>query len=320
MSNPKSNELISINRTKPTGTFHLLWYPSKRCNYNCSYCSDFLHDNTSKILTEEKFKIAVNNLLKVNFNRVRLTISGGEPLLHPNLVSFCRQVLEKSFFKLTIGVTSNASLPESKYIELSEFLSSMTFSAHLEYLVIDDFLKKILKIKTAIDSKINLRVNLMFVPGKLEMVKKLHRQLMENDIEVIVRRVRARNEYESLEYSDFELDYLLSTYDQKNESGLLDTETVFDGKVKADRISGNEITARNLNNFQGWECKAGADYFTVWNDGTVYPCEPNMKLKPRLGSFYDPDFQWPSEKSSICPVSKCVCLGDIQIPKWKNKF
>ena len=40
-------KFIAIQSTRNQDTFWIHWNLSKRCNYNCSYCSDALHDMTS---------------------------------------------------------------------------------------------------------------------------------------------------------------------------------------------------------------------------------------------------------------------------------
>src|ERR1019366_7470139 len=65
---------------------HLI--PIRRCNLSCTYCNEF--DNFSKpVVLEEMFR-RVDNLAALGTTII--TLSGGEPLLHPHLEEIVRRV------------------------------------------------------------------------------------------------------------------------------------------------------------------------------------------------------------------------------------
>src|SRR2546430_16836054 len=62
--------------------------PIRRCNLSCTYCNEF--DNFSKpVPTEEMFR-RVDRL--ASLGTTIITISGGEPLLHPELDEIIRRI------------------------------------------------------------------------------------------------------------------------------------------------------------------------------------------------------------------------------------
>ncbi len=65
--------------TKHPLDVHLI--PVRRCNLSCAYCSEF--DNYSKPVLTEVMLRRVDRLAALGTSIV--TISGGEPLLHPEL-------------------------------------------------------------------------------------------------------------------------------------------------------------------------------------------------------------------------------------------
>src|SRR3974377_71455 len=55
--------------------------PMRRCNLSCTYCNEF-DKNSPPVPTEEMFR-RIDCL--ASFGTTIVTISGGEPLLHPDL-------------------------------------------------------------------------------------------------------------------------------------------------------------------------------------------------------------------------------------------
>ncbi|MEM5872731.1 MAG: radical SAM protein [Candidatus Aenigmatarchaeota archaeon] len=72
---------------------------TNRCIFNCIYCykksrdSDILDNNITYLKTEEVIYVA-RELLKIGFKIV--TISGGEPGLHPNLCKIVKEIRDKT--------------------------------------------------------------------------------------------------------------------------------------------------------------------------------------------------------------------------------
>jgi hypothetical protein len=64
---------------------NLLIFLSDRCNMACDYCFLDLNGKPGTVLTEDRAALAVNRHLADYGARARVTILGGEPLLHPEL-------------------------------------------------------------------------------------------------------------------------------------------------------------------------------------------------------------------------------------------
>ena len=60
--------------------------PIRRCNLACSYCNEFDHSSQPVPLSEMLFRVDKLAALGVSV----ITISGGEPLLHPQLEDIVR--------------------------------------------------------------------------------------------------------------------------------------------------------------------------------------------------------------------------------------
>src|SRR3974377_2409503 len=62
--------------------------PMRRCNLDCTYCNEF--DDTSKPVPLDVLKNRLDILADIGTSVI--TISGGEPLMHPALVDFIRHI------------------------------------------------------------------------------------------------------------------------------------------------------------------------------------------------------------------------------------
>lgn len=82
-----------------------------------------------------------------------------------------------------------------------------------------------------------------------------------------------------------------------------------DGTSEEDNV--NNITARELNDFRGWECWAGVQNITIDNKGDVY--RAICKVGGKLGNIYD-GFEMPTG-TIICDKPACNCAADVQLSK-----
>ncbi|MBI4465119.1 MAG: radical SAM protein, partial [Acidobacteria bacterium] len=116
---------------------HLI--PTRRCNLSCTYCNEF-DDFSAPIPTAEMFR-RIDRL--ASFGTSIITISGGEPLLHPELDGIIRRIRRHG---IICGLITNG------YVLTAERIEQLN-RAGLEYLQIsidnlqpDDASKKSLKV------------------------------------------------------------------------------------------------------------------------------------------------------------------------------
>ena len=62
--------------------------PTRRCNLSCAYCNEY--DNVSKPVPSEEMLRRIDQLAALGATII--TISGGEPLLHPDLDLLIRRI------------------------------------------------------------------------------------------------------------------------------------------------------------------------------------------------------------------------------------
>ncbi len=88
---------------------------TRRCNLHCGYCNEF--DNTSEPVPTETLKAQIDKIHEMGALAVEFT--GGEPLLHPDIVEVVRYATQKGFAARMM--ISNAYLfTEKKLLELNE--------------------------------------------------------------------------------------------------------------------------------------------------------------------------------------------------------
>jgi len=103
---------------------------SERCNLRCQYCmppEGVPLSPTSNLLTDEEIKRLVQLFAKNGVNKVRLT--GGEPLLRPNLASLVRSISDT----LTVSNNISGDMNESSLVGITT--NAISLSRQIDDLV-----------------------------------------------------------------------------------------------------------------------------------------------------------------------------------------
>ena len=85
--------------------------PIRRCNLSCAYCNEF--DSHSKPVPLQEMYRRIDRL--ASFGITIITISGGEPMLHPELDQVIRRIRNHG---VLAGLITNGYLLTAKRIEL----------------------------------------------------------------------------------------------------------------------------------------------------------------------------------------------------------
>ena len=91
---------------------NLVMFLSDRCDLACDYCFLALNHGSPVVLTEENAVLAVDAHLKRAGQRARVTILGGEPLLHPELALMIARRARKSGAKVTVVSNGTHATPK----------------------------------------------------------------------------------------------------------------------------------------------------------------------------------------------------------------
>lgn len=91
---------------------NLLLFLSDRCNMACDYCFLDLNGKPGTILSEDSAARALDRHLSAHGARARVTILGGEPLLHPDLALSVARRARAGGAKVTLVTNATKATPE----------------------------------------------------------------------------------------------------------------------------------------------------------------------------------------------------------------
>jgi MoaA/NifB/PqqE/SkfB family radical SAM enzyme len=123
---------------------HLI--PVRRCNLACTYCNEF--DDFSKPVPTEEMLSRVDRLADLGTSII--TISGGEPLLHPDLDLIIRRIRKRG---LLAGMITNGYLLVPERIERLNRAGLDHLQISIDNVMPDDVSKKSLKV---LDQKLRM--------------------------------------------------------------------------------------------------------------------------------------------------------------------
>lgn len=335
-----SNRVLSVN-----------WNLSKKCNFDCSYCSPFIHDAVSPGIDLDIAKTFISNcdsVIAKNNAQIKWHFAGGEPFVDPALIDLLEYVRNKPTTKF-VSTISNGSLPYEKYQASLKYIDSLTFSLHLERSQdeIQKTIDKIIKLKQQTD--IDVSAHVMFLPGKSELVQHIYNTLKLHDINIVVRKIdppldedlvpfvktgpgrkdlvaKESTEQQALgvmykiKTAETRLDRLSTYYTQAEQQLLqqLNKEHEFqDAGVWWSDQSQSDINVDNLiandqHSFFRWICFAGVDALYIHSNGLIY--RGMCGNRGAIGHIQQP-FDISNIKPTICDYQYCNCAADIRVRK-----
>jgi MoaA/NifB/PqqE/SkfB family radical SAM enzyme len=280
--------------------------PVRRCNLACTYCNEF-DDFSKPVPTEEMFR-RIDKL--GSLGTAVVTISGGEPLLHPALDDVIRRIRQNG---MIAGLITNG------YLLVAERIQRLN-RAGLEWLQIsidnvnpDEVSKKSLKV---LDKKLQLlseyadfHVNINSVVGS-----GIHHP---QDALIVGKRA-------------LELGFTSTIGIIHDGSGQLqplggEERRIYEEMKSWEKSSFTRINAFQDNIAQGlpndWRCRAGARYLYICEDGLVHYCSQQRGYPGTpLATYTHQDMrrEYLTEKSCAphCTVS---CVHQVSIfDSWRG--
>jgi len=277
------------------------WNIGKRCNLDCSYCPPSIHDNFSKHTDKTKLIQTIDILS--NFKKpINLSLTGGEPSVHPNISETLHYARQKIY---RISVTTNGLRTAEWYA--NQPVDFYVFSLHFD----NDLWKKALKniLKFAKISNIQFMINVMAHHDYMDYVKTAVNSFDRDNIQYVIRRIRwtegNHDKFDDNFYLKKDLEWILSKESTMHPNCIDDLNNEYHA---------NDIIKNKLNNFKGWRCNIGLESLMINWDGEVH--RATCRVGGSLGNIYKGDFQVPREPI-ICTRNWCTCAADIPITKTK---
>ena len=283
------------------------WNLGKRCNYDCSYCPAYIHDNESPHTDIEILKRTVDKLATLP-KPVRLSLTGGEPCVHPHIEQLIRYIKEKNIW---LSITTNGTRKPLWYS--MQQVDQYVFSLHFEY----NWSDTLYVIKNVHDrynggNGVNLVVNVMAHQDKMKDVRMAVGMLSFNAIPYAIRRVRwtegDHDLFDDMKYDQNDLDWILEHIATVKPNCLIHVDS------GTKERHANDIIKLHLNQFKGWSCNIGLESLMINWDGEVH--RATCRVGGSLGNVYNGTFDIPTEPI-ICTRNYCTCAADIPITKVK---
>ena len=314
------NKIIEICQTsyKNKRYFSCIWNVTRHCNFRCSYCNlEFVNEEFFD--KEHVLKIAdFCNILYSKFD-LGLTLYGGEPLIHPNILDILN--------KLNYSVDT----PLKIFTNLSSDLN---------------FLERVIKIKNGLNIISSYHHNYTNHSEYLQTLE----YLCENNIPVLVKVMLDEtfkkdiiNKYKEIKelentYNTFEctIDLLYSPTSKltkeeiewyKKEHRTDKTKdfsvTYYNGTEDVKQLSFHQV--RQLNNpkflgqanFFGFNCDAGKRHFLILPNGDVCKCIMYKRSTPITNALNN-TYEEVLEKTSNTICEKDNCYEEVGIPKKRT--
>ena len=280
------------------------WNLGKRCNYDCSYCPSEIHDNYSPHTDINILEKTVDHLSKID-KPLRISLTGGEPCVHPNIEDLLDYMKRKNIF--WVNLTTNGTRGYRWYLDNELYWNHIVFSLHFEF----DYTRIIDTILKYYDStEREFLVNIMAHHNYLPQVRTVVKKFDELGIKYAVRRIRwtegDHNIFDDLKYDGKDLEWILSKDATAKPNCRIDDSQI---------IHANDVIKKHLNQFKGWSCNAGIESLMINWDGEVH--RATCRVGGSLGNIYQGTFQTPSTPI-ICTRDWCTCAADIPLTKIKN--
>src|SRR6204780_4444807 len=136
----RARELMKIGKalvsTKHPFLVHII--PMRRCNLDCGYCNEY--DNFSKPVPREEMKKRLDILADMGTSII--PISGGEPLMHPELEEVIRHIRRRG---MIAGMITNGFLLSKERIGTLNAAGLEHLQISIDNVVPDEVSKKSLK-------------------------------------------------------------------------------------------------------------------------------------------------------------------------------
>ena len=283
---------------------HLI--PMRRCNLACGYCNEY--DHSSNPVPPEVVKSRLDKLADLGTSVV--TISGGEPMMHPQLDEIIHHIRVRG---MIAGLISNG------YYFTPERIKRLN-KAGLEYLQIS-----IDNVEPDEVSRKSLRV----LDKKLRYLSE-HAEFHVNINSVIGGGIKNPEDALTVARRAVELEFSTTVGVIHDNDGTLKPLSVREKEIfQQVKKLGNKDHAR-LNWFQdsiaegkpyNWRCRAGARYLYICEDGLVHWCSqqrgyPGIPLEQyTMGDF---DREYNTEKW-CAPTCTLQCVHQVGIlDNWRD--
>jgi MoaA/NifB/PqqE/SkfB family radical SAM enzyme len=231
--------------------------PVRRCNLACEYCNEY-DDFSKPVLTEVMFQ-RVDKLAALGTSVI--TISGGEPLLHPELDQIIARIRKRG---IIAGMITNGYLLVADRIERLNRAGLEWLQISIDNVTPDEISKKSLKV----------------LDKKLELLAE-YADFHVNINSVIGGGIRNPQDALTIGKRALGLGFTSTIGIIHDGSGQLQPLNDEERRIYREMKSMEKSSFTRINGFQDniadgrpnqWRCRAGARYLYICEDGLVHYC------------------------------------------------
>src|SRR5215470_187590 len=269
--------------------------PMRRCNLSCAYCNEF--DDHSRPVPIETMYQRLDRLAQLGATII--TISGGEPLLHPELDLVIARIRRHG---MIAGMITNGYLLTAERIRRLNRAGLEHLQISIDNIMPDDVSKKSLKV---LDKKLQLLAE--------------HAEFHVNINSVVGGGISTPHDALAIGKRALELGFTSTVGIIHDGDGQLQPLKDEEREVYAAMRAMEKTSYSRVNGFQDniahgkendWRCRAGARYLYICEEGLVHYCSQQRGFPAKPLAEYTVDDirrEYLTEKSCapLCTVS-CV--------------
>lgn len=318
MSNPEPGISSKESLNTHLDEFYFQWHITEKCNMRCSHCYQANYYSKNE-MTLQELKVAADEIFRTLNKwkkKGRIALTGGEPLISPNLFPLAKY-LEKSDEIQKIGILTNGTLINEKTIENIKAISK------LHYIQVsldgaapvtndrirgkDSFRKAINAIRLLNQNGITTRLMFTLHKGNAYEINQLIDLAISERIDgltferlvpcgqgkgmenIILSPEELKDAYQRIsDRADLE-------YERRSKLTIIKLRTLFACLDKDGTRDGANIPFKKQ---QGAMCSIGIDSLCFLPDGTVLPCRRlnipigNLRTDSIFKIWYTADLLW----------------------------
>jgi len=304
----RARELTMIAKallsTKHPVLAHII--PMRRCNLDCGYCNEY--DDVSKPVPLDEMKRRLDLLAAMGTSVI--TISGGEPLLHPDLPEIIRYIRRRGM--IAGMITNGFFLSQQKIEELNE--------AGLEHLQIS--------IDNAVPDEISKK-SLKTLDGRLEWLSQ-YAVFQVNINSVLGSGVKNPEDALKIAHRAVELGFTSTVGIIHDHRGQLKPLGPRETEIFEEIMALGKRSFSRFNDFQhnvargkehNWRCRSGSRYLYVCEDGLVHWCSQQRGYPGIPLAQYTPEMRHREYFTTKFCAPRCTvsCVQQIGIlDNWRG--
>ncbi len=294
----------ALASTKHPILVHII--PMRRCNLDCGYCNEY--DSVSKPVPIDEMRRRLDTLADMGTSII--TISGGEPLMHPELEEVIRHIRKRG---MIAGMITNGFLLSKERIATLNAAGLEHLQISIDNLVPDEVSKKSLK---TLDTRLEWLSEFAVFQVNINSVLGSGVKDPEDALKIAHRAVR--------------LGFTSTVGIIHDHNGQLKPLGNREQEIFEEIMALGKRSFSRFNDFQhsvargkehNWRCRSGSRYLYICEDGLVHWCSqqrgyPGIPLSQYTDEMRHREYYTAKHCAPMCTVSCVQQVG--MLDNWRG--